>query len=371
MKLLVDCTPLSCGGGVQVATAFLANLRERPDVVWRAVAPTSLRPLFPVMVAADARVTFVSKRSHLDRIRLRSKLLKIERAFSPDVVFTVFGPPYFRAQARHVIGFALPHLIYEPDGPLGSLTIWHRMRDWLQGVMFRQADHLVVETETVRARLSRCLGIPLSKISVIGNSVNPLLLRDAAADDAPPGGFGFLIPSAYYRHKNLEITPAVAAAIRRIDPDLDFEFRFTLEASSGSWRAITGEAERLGVADRLVTLGVLPLEDLARAYREASAVFLPTLREASTAVYPESFHFRRPLVTSDMDSARELCGDAALYVSPLDAERIAAGVVKLARSPDLRARLVAAGATQLSRRYPTFEEKFAMQLKLLTDLANS
>lgn len=82
--------------------------------------------------------------------------------------------------------------------------------------MFRRADHLVVETETFRTRLSRRLGIP-GKISVIRNSGNPLLLHEVVAHDAPTKRFGFLIPSAYYRHKNLEITPMVGAAMRQLD----------------------------------------------------------------------------------------------------------------------------------------------------------
>lgn len=371
MKLLVDCSPLSQGGGVQAAIAFLANLQERSDIVWQAVLPESLRPFLPISVAADARVSFVRKRSGLHNVAVGRVLLKIERTFSPDVVFTVFGPAYFRARACHVVGFAMPNLIYEPDGPLGSRTISDRLRNWIRRVMLRRADHLVVETETVRTRLSQCLGIAPSRISVIGNSVNPLLLREAIAHDPPMGRFGFLLPSAYYRHKNLEITPAVAAAMRRIDPQLDFEFRFTLEASSKNWRAIKGEAKRLGVADRLVTLGVLRLEILARAYREASAVFLPTLREASTAVYPESFFFGRPLVTSDMDFARELCDDAALFVPPLDSEEIAAQLVELARSPELRERLFESGKRHLSNAFPQPAEKFSIQIDLLRSMARS
>ena len=116
MILLVDCTPLSCGGGVQVAIAFLVNLHKTSDVTWRAVVPEALRPLFPLELRSDPRVIFLAKNSHVDRISLRNALRKIESAISPDVVFTVFGPAYFRARAPHVVGFALPHLIYGPIG---------------------------------------------------------------------------------------------------------------------------------------------------------------------------------------------------------------------------------------------------------------
>jgi glycosyltransferase involved in cell wall biosynthesis len=368
MKVLIDCVPLSVGGGVQVAIALLINLREQANVEWQAVVPTLLRSALPAEVSGDPRVVFVPKRYALDRIWLRSKLIAIERAFAPDVVFTVFGPAYFRARALHVVGFALPGLIYDQDGPPNAFPRSVKMGNWLRRILLRKADHLVVETQTVRLRLAQRLGINGARISVIGNSVNPVLSRLICNESRPDDRFGILIPSTYYPHKNLGITPPVAAALRKLNPNLDFEFRFTLDLASSAWRALAADADRLGVADRLVTLGTLQLDDLARAYRAASAVFLPTLSEASTAVYPESFFFRRPLVTSDMDFSRELCGTAALYVSPLEPEQIAARLVELARSSSLRTQLVEAGKRQLGT-YPSPKEKFEMQMNMLARVA--
>ena len=223
----------------------------------------------------------------------------------------------------------------------------------------------MVETETVRRRLAARLGFDPSRIAVIGNSVNPLLLIPSAAAEPMSGRFRILIPSSYYTHKNLEITPAVAAAMRCIKPDLDFEFQFTLDTSSNHWQRIMRLAARLGVAHYLVTLGVLPLARLAGAYRDASAVFLPTLLEASTAVYPESFYMKRPLVTSNMDFALELCGDAALFAPPRDADALARQLIHLAQNRELREQLVAAGERQLALNYPGPDEKFAMQMEAL------
>jgi glycosyltransferase involved in cell wall biosynthesis len=269
----------------------------------------------------------------------------------------------------HVVGFALPTLIYDLNRPFTVRALIENLADRLRGVLLRQADHVVVETGTVRRRLARRLRIDCARISVIGNGVNPLLSRFEGAESQPVGRFGILIPSAPYAHKNLAVVPRVATAMRRQDPDLDFEFRFTLDPAGPAWQALAADADQFGVADRLITLGILPLELLASAYRAASVVFLPTLLEASTAVYPESFFFRRPLVTSDMDFARELCGSAALYVPPLEAEQTAARLVELTRSSSLRARLIEAGERQLST-YPSPKEKFAMQMEMLASLVH-
>jgi glycosyltransferase involved in cell wall biosynthesis len=369
MKVLVDCVPILAGGGVQVAIALLANLRAQSEVAWTAVVPSRVMEAFPPALASDSRITAVGRRSQLDRVWLTSRLRRIERKAAPNVVFTVFGPPFFRSRAPQLVGFALPHLIYERDALMPQETFKDRIGDRLRCKLFRRADHLVVETETARVRLARRLGIPLSRVSVVPNSFNPLLERIADIDTRPPATFAVLIPSAYYWHKNLEIVPEVAAQMRRRDPGLDFVFRLTLAPGSPEWLAIADKARKLGVKDRVSTLGVVKITELARAYADASAVYLPTLREVSTAVYPESFFFRRPLVTADMDFARELCGEAAIFVPPRDAAATAERLIELARSAALRAHLVSKGDGQLVAGYPAPAGKLQMQLELLAQVA--
>ena len=213
------------------------------------------------------------------------------------------------------------------------------------------------------------LGIDSVRVSVISNSRNPLLRRLPDPEGRTRRIFAILIPSAYYWHKNLELVPKVAAALRQLQPSFDFVFRFTLSKASREWQAILAEATRLGVGDRLVTLGVIKISDLAAAYRDACVVYLPTLREISSAVYPESFFFRRPLITTDMDFARELCADAALLVEPRNPVAAASALLSLAQSPALARSLVAAGERRLLATYPTPGEKFEMQIDLLSRVA--
>ena len=369
MKVLVDCAPLSMGGGVQVAIALLMNLQTRPDISWRAVLSEQMREAGGPELATDPRVLFVWKRSWADFILLHSKLRAVERVFEPDVVFTVFGPTYFISKAPHLMGFALPNLIYNADGPQTARSRNEKLADQMRGFLFRRASHLVVETETVRRRLASRAGIDASRISVIGNSVNPVLLTFEVTAAPIAGPFVILIPSAYYRHKNLQIVPRIAAELARLNPELDFVFRLTLASQSEPWRGIAADAERLGVGGQVATLGPLPLAELAVAYGHASAVLLPTLREASTAVYPEAFHMQRPLVTSDIDFARELCGEAALFADPRDPAAYAKALDRLACEGVLRERLVMAGKQQLSKGYPSATDKFFMQMDLFEAVA--
>ena len=369
MKVHIDCMPLTVGGGVQVAIGILFGLADQSRVAWTAVVPTALRPTLPDSLAGDRRIRFVRRRSIADRVCLPPLLRGIEQDAAPDVVFTVFGPPLLKARSPQVVGFALPHLIYERDPEMPKPSLINRAADVVRCQSFRNADHLVVETATARERVARRLGIDIGRVSVISNSRNPLLQRLPDPEGKTRRIFSILIPSAYYWHKNLELVPKVAAALRQLQPSFDFVFRFTLSKASREWQAILADATRLGVGDRLVTLGVIRISDLAAAYRDTCVVYLPTLREISSAVYPESFFFRRPLITTDMDFARELCADAALLVEPRNPVAAASALLSLAQSPELARSLVAVGEQRLLATYPTPGEKFEMQIDLLARVA--
>lgn len=370
MRLLIDCTPLAfVSGGLQVASALMENLARGGVVDWKAVVPSHLKGGLPAELAARSNVVFVNKTSAFDVIKLSRALAEAENKFKPNIVFTVFGPAYFKAKAPHVVGFALPNMIYSSDcaqtvRPLTAVAL-----DPVRAILFRRATHLVVETETVRKRVVEKLGIDRDRITVIGNCVNPVLAQIEPAPTLSQTTFGILVPSAYYRHKNLEIIPAVAAALRAIDATLPFEFRLTLAPDSPQWMAIARQAEQLGVSRHIKTLGAVPLAKLGTEYLDASIVFLPTLREASTAVYPEAFHFCRPLVTSDIDFARELCGDAALFAEPSNAAAWASALHQVLSVPSLGARLIAAGKDQLGKTYPTPDLKFTQQMAMLRMIA--
>lgn len=370
MKLLIDGMPLHAGGGVQVAIALLENLRDT-GASFLAVLPEKLRAALPPALAGacdDGRVRFLPKASRADLLRAGPRLRGIERGYGPNVTFTVFGPAYFKAHSPHLVGFALPNLIYPREGAFAGG--WRTSAsDAVRRRLLKRADHLVVETVTAGRRLAALLDISDDRITVVGNSVNPILQKypptpvDACSTR-------ILVPSSYYPHKNLEFVPSVAQAMKA-QGCAHVTFQLTLAPDSAEWRAIAARAEALGVGDRVETLGVQRLDALAHAYRAARLVFLPTLREVSTAVYPEAFHFQRAVVTSDLDFARELCGEAAEFIPPANSEATARALIDLFRNDDRTRSLIKAGDRQLIRGYPTPEQKFASQMALLDQLATS
>src|SRR5690606_17542970 len=110
------------------------------------------------------KLTFVSKTSPADIFKIRKGLRALEAQQQPDVVFTVFGPSYHNFSVPHVVGFALPNLLYPRFRPLGiRRRLTTGIFDILRRRSFRRADRLVVETATAAELLAKRVGVHPSK----------------------------------------------------------------------------------------------------------------------------------------------------------------------------------------------------------------
>jgi glycosyltransferase involved in cell wall biosynthesis len=99
----------------------------------------------------------------------------------------------------------------------------------------------------------------------------------------------------------------------------------------------------LPAADRIRKVDYLPRAHLVELIRGARAVLFPSLYEGFGLPALEALALGAPLLTSTAASLPEVVGDAALTVNPYDVAAIAAGIARLDREPELRARLAAEG----------------------------
>ena len=88
-----------------------------------------------------------------------------------------------------------------------------------------------------------------------------------------------------------------------------------------------GWGDRPDLADpRILRLGYVPDEEIARLYRGAAVYAYPSMFEGFGMPIVEAMACGTPVVASTHPSLDEACGDAAVRVDPLDPESIAAGI---------------------------------------------
>ena len=106
---------------------------------------------------------------------------------------------------------------------------------------------------------------------------------------------------------------------------------------------LLARARQLGVADRLILYGYVPIDDgLWEYYREAHVLLHVSLTEGVPQVILEAFAAGLPVAATDVGGVAELVTGRGLVSPPSDAVASVAAVLRIASDTELRERLVAA-----------------------------
>ncbi|WKT73382.1 glycosyltransferase [Acinetobacter variabilis] len=374
--VLIDASICSKGGGIQVALSFIENI--------------ALDPLFEVVCVVnpeiDKQLSSLAKQSikHYyieniepiyNKISQGKRIAKIEKKYKPELVFIIFGPSYWRSKAPCLQGFALPLMVYPETQDFVykyslKTKIYNKILNFYKAFFFKKnADYAVVETQTFKNRLASFLNFDESKIFVVENSFNAnfLINSEYKIKNSSNDILNLLIPSAYYPHKNLDILIEVASILKN-EFKFKAKFNFLINEDSESWGNIILLANKRNVTECFSTYGTVINAKMKELYTINDFVLLPTLAEASTAVYPEAFISQKVLLTSDRDFARELCGNAAIFFDPLNPQDIAKKIVTTFQDQELQAKLIHNGLERVRSTYLTPDQKWLKQRNMLLTL---
>jgi glycosyltransferase involved in cell wall biosynthesis len=350
MKVLINCSNLVKGGGLQVAHAVINELSAFRHHQFDVLVSRNLEQFIGSMEDRP-NVVFhkmpVSPAALITRGKVLKELRHLETTISPDLVFTLFGPAYWRPRSKHLMGFAIAHYLY-PGGPfwqkLGAGSkIKHFLRSKYKIYHVKQnADFWMVETRDARDRLAALLGKE-NKVYCVPNTYNGVF-------DAPekwvrrelppraPNEVRLVTIAANYLHKNLAIIKEVVPLLKQLRPDRKFTFVLTVDQHAfGDW---DNDGD-------VIFLGRVGVEECPSLYEECDLVFFPSLMETFSAVFPEAMRMKKPILTSDLPFARDICKDAAVYFDPVNPDDIARAIAGLADNKDLQQQLIRKGELQL------------------------
>ena len=351
MKILINCSDLRGTGVCQVAASFLNECRffyKNEYVVFisplvkKYVGNETFPSNFKFYEFADKPLSSFKGFPNI------FKMKKIETAEKPDVTFSVFGPSYWRPKSPHLQGFAYPHYDY-PESPLfGILSIREifgvKIRKLVHvSQMKRNGDYFVCETDDVAERWSKMYEIPKEKVFKAYNTASePFFSYKSKSNERNDNEFRFFSLCSPYKHKNLEILNEVC----RLIPDLDIRksIRFYTTLKKEAYERIFNKETR----KYIVNVGPQVVTDCPKIVDQCDALFLPTLLECFSASYPEAMCMGKPILTSNLSFATDVCKDAALYFDPLDAKDIICKMKELIETPKL---------------YTSLQEKGKMRLK--------
>lgn len=218
---------------------------------------------------------------------------------------------------------------------------------WMERVAAKWADLVMVDTDAVRLDglyhrvappekiLTVPMGINLQRFS--RQRTNPAAVREewGIPFDAPVvGSVARLVPD-----KGLECFLDAAARVAALNERV----RFLIVGGGPLRPALEQQAQRLGIAERVIFAGVR--SDIPAQMAAMDLFVLPTLREGFGVVLAESMAMEVPVVASDIPAVLEVVadGETGILLPPGDPERFAVAILDLLGDETRRRAMGAAG----------------------------
>jgi glycosyltransferase involved in cell wall biosynthesis len=251
----------------------------------------------------------------------------------------------------------------------GTARNWLSLRMLLPLALWR-ADHVVALSAATQNDIVARFPRATAKVTHIHCPFDPARFAQYPVDQlgAEPsvGKPWFLYVGVMSPTKNLERLLAAFRTFKQTD-SMGFSLVLAGRDSGNFGRGVLMPlVQRLGLKDSVVWRDFVDDAELARLYRGAHALLLPSLLEGFGYPIVEAMYFGVPVLTSTTSSCPEIAGDAALCVDPCSVDAIADGMGQLATDKALRARLIAGG----SNRWQLFSPDSigARWLKFLNDV---
>lgn len=321
-SVLINATNLHAGGAVQVAVSFISEIFSI-DVfdldleIW--ISSEINENLKSIGIVFDDR--FVIKVFDTYGVSaffsdLNSRLHRF------DLVFTVFGPNYFKPKGyTNLVGFAqlwiLDGSAYKLLAPLERIKT--RFKFFIQKLFFLSSDALVVELEHVKEKLCQKRMMSEDAVHIAHNCISSLYFDESCWDsiDIPAARKTFRIGylGRDYPHKNIRILPLIK---HELFERFGIKTEFWVTFNDSEWSNKSEDFRR-----EIMNSGSLTVTQCPSFYRSMDAIIFPSLLECFSATPLEALIMSKPLFASDKRFVKDVCGEYAIYFDPLDATEAA------------------------------------------------
>ncbi|MBF4463351.1 MULTISPECIES: glycosyltransferase family 4 protein [unclassified Rathayibacter] len=322
--LTVD--PGGMGGGETYARALTRLLVPRPgeeDLAVQVLVPENARGFsegVPELVAEGVRSGAGHRRRAIGMLQALLRTPALHRLLGREGIvyfpFTVPLPFPSRRQGHVQMLFDLQHR----DLPELFPRVERVFRRLAYEATARRADAIITISAFTKGRIVELLGIPEERIHVSHLGVDTERFRPhlGERDDF------IFYPARAWPHKN---HARLFEAVRLLRSE-GHPLRLVLTG---------GDLDRLGpLPEGVEWRGHVTPDELAELYRRAAVLAFPSLYEGFGFPPVEAMASGCPVAAADSGSLPEICGDAAVYVDPLDPRSIADGILEaIARAAEL------------------------------------
>ena len=365
MVILINCSNLKIGGGLQVADSFCRELGVYNQHKFEVVLSSELCGLSSYLERFKNINVY-----HYDIKNSFSTLIRGRDVFldalvfekNVDVVFTIFGPSRWEPICKHLCGFATGQLVLDKSPyVVNLLSFWSRVKFKLHYKIIkfyylRTCKNFYTENPNISSAVK--LLFKKCNIYTVTNFYNQIYDNKSIWKNhslAPFAGVTLLTITAAYPHKNLRISIEIAKILQQ--KHINFRFVFTITSQEFGYIPTN-------LASHFLFIGKVEISECPSLYSQSDIMFQPSLMECFSATYVEAMKMEVPILTTDLDFAHGLCGNAALYYSPLSAEDAAEKIINIIDNEDLKQSLVENGKQQLLH-FDNYSQRADKLIKIL------
>ncbi len=258
-------------------------------------------------------------------------------------VFNTLMAPALKIPRSLVVHMKTMHAFTAGDSLAPAARLYRRMQ---YPRTVRLADAIIINSLSLRSEIEQYLTVDPAKLRLIYEAVDHDIFKpgDAEAARVAVKAHGVTRPfvlfvSSLWKYKNCDGLLRAWAIAR---PQLgDRQLAIVGHGRDKEYVAqLHALAAELGIAQDVVFVGGVPLEETVNFYRAADVFVYPSFNETFGLPILESMASGCPVVTSDVTSMPEIAGGAAVLADPAEPAAIAQAILTAAGSGD---RLRAAG----------------------------
>lgn len=291
-------------------------------------------------------------------------LRRIARERHSDIVWSLNLGSYVRASVPQVLSVNNPHQVYpwevtryHPDSALNVAAL-----RWFFRKSLRVSDGVMVQTP-IMAEYIRQISATQNQIEVVSKAVEntddvspeslPLNVQKKLEGGLGKHAFSFLYVSTYTPHKNHKTLIEAFDILANKGVNVRAIFTIALDELI----ACGGEKARmLAASGHLVPIDWMGKAHLRALYDACDACIMPSVLESLSSAHLEAMQWGKPQITADLPYARDLCGNAAVYVSAENPKAWADKIQEFMSDTALRAKLIEEGAGRMKQFPATWAE---------------
>jgi len=222
-------------------------------------------------------------------------------------------------------------------------TLTNKLKHILEVIVFKKANHIIAQTDTVRQQLTSKFNVSPARITVIPNGVELEDITEFISNNPDQGSPSkvVLCPARICpRNNQLSLMKAIPTVLKA-HPEVKFVFAGPVE-NKAYFDTLRKFAADENLSRIVEFTGEVPRERLYALYQDSAVFALPTLYETQLLVHLEAMAFGLPVIISRIGTIENTLQSekgSAMLIDPNNQSEIADAIIKVLGDETLRQEL--------------------------------